>query len=153
MSGGAAGGTEDWPRRTRRVRRPRAVRHVLGGLAVTVYLATPAAVHAQDAAPAGVVRVFVQRAASGEELRGEILELGPATMTLLVGRRSAGTWLSRQVLIGPGPGSWVPGPGSPVPGALPERIGAHGTSVSVCIAGPGRNGVGSPLTQASCELA
>ena len=29
----------------------------------------------------------------------------------------------------------------------------QGSNVSECIAGPGRNGVGSPRTQASCELA
>ena len=29
----------------------------------------------------------------------------------------------------------------------------EGVSVSVCTTGPGRNGVGSPFTQAGCELA
>jgi len=36
-------------------------------------------------------------------------------------------------------------------GLVPPQ--GYGASVNVCTVWPGRNGVGSPLTQASCELA
>lgn len=55
----------------------------LGVIAAVVTL-TAAAAAAQEAPPRGVARVFVQVADSGEEVRGHLLDLGPAGVTLLV---------------------------------------------------------------------
>jgi len=52
-------------------------------LLIAAWLGSPIVGFAQEPVPGGVTRVFVQREA-GEELRGQVLQLGPGTMTLLV---------------------------------------------------------------------
>jgi hypothetical protein len=73
------GSVHQQPRKTHR-----SILCLLTGVALTLWTVAPAVAHAQEAAPEGVDRVFVQREGPGDELRGHLLELGTETITLLV---------------------------------------------------------------------
>ena len=72
------------------VSRGRGTAHVVAGvprdvlrIALLLALASPVGARAQDAPPEGVEQVLVRRE-GGDELRGQLLRLGPETLTLLV---------------------------------------------------------------------
>lgn len=57
---------------------------LLRGLVAAVLVVLPPTAYAQETMPDGVAAVFVQRADTGDELRGHVLRLEHDTMTLLV---------------------------------------------------------------------